>query len=158
MDSIFNSWRDFVHKVLKMGHKTEFKLNHDCIQYTSHDMTKLTKWLCASEDSDQPGHPPSLIRDFAVHLMGSWGPKLSPCGQWRLWSDWADAQADLSLRWAHSHFVGFVMPWLKLQCTCSCKRKPTLFLGYTQPKRQIFSRKKKKKKQLWKFNTSFQYS
>ena len=25
------------------------------------------------------------------------------------WSDWADAQADLSLRWAHSHFVGFVM-------------------------------------------------
>ena len=25
------------------------------------------------------------------------------------WSDWADAQADLSLRWAQSHFVGFVM-------------------------------------------------
>ena len=25
------------------------------------------------------------------------------------WSDWADAKADLSLRWAHSHFVGFVM-------------------------------------------------
>ena len=25
------------------------------------------------------------------------------------WSDWADAQADLSLRWAHIHFVGFVM-------------------------------------------------
>ena len=22
------------------------------------------------------------------------------------WSDWADAQADLSLRWAHTHFVG----------------------------------------------------
>ena len=25
------------------------------------------------------------------------------------WSDWADAQADVSLRWAHTHFVGFVM-------------------------------------------------
>ena len=25
---------------------------------------------------------------------------------------WADAQADLSLRWAHSHFVGFVTRWL----------------------------------------------
>ena len=25
------------------------------------------------------------------------------------WSVWADAQADPSLRWAHSHFVGFVM-------------------------------------------------
>ena len=24
-----------------------------------------------SEDSDQPGHPPSLIRVFAVRLMGS---------------------------------------------------------------------------------------
>ena len=23
------------------------------------------------------------------------------------WSDWADAQADLSLRWAHNHFVVF---------------------------------------------------
>ena len=29
--------------------------------------------------------------------------------QRRLWSDWADAQADLSLRWAHSNFVDFVM-------------------------------------------------
>ena len=29
------------------------------------------------------------------------------------WSDWADAQADLSVRWAHTHFVGFVMSWLK---------------------------------------------
>ena len=28
------------------------------------------------------------------------------------WSDWADAQADLSLHWAHSHFAGFVMRWL----------------------------------------------
>ena len=36
---------------------------------------------CApSEDSDQPGHPPSLIRVFAVCLMGSQGPKLSSSG------------------------------------------------------------------------------
>ena len=25
------------------------------------------------------------------------------------WSDWANAQADLSLRWAHTHFIHFVM-------------------------------------------------
>ena len=31
--------------------------------------------------------------------------------------DWADAQADLSLRWAHSHFVGFVMRQLKFHVT-----------------------------------------
>ena len=40
---------------------------------------------CApSEDSDQPGHPPSLIRVFAVRFMGSQEPKLSSCGQRRL--------------------------------------------------------------------------
>ena len=30
------------------------------------------------------------------------------------WSDWEDAQADLSLRWAHTHFVSFVMSRLIL--------------------------------------------
>ena len=40
---------------------------------------------CApSKDSDQPGHPLSLIWVFAVRSMGSEGPKLSSCGQWRL--------------------------------------------------------------------------
>ena len=37
-----------------------------------------------SVDSDQPGHLPSLIRIFAVRSMGSWGPRLSSCGQRRL--------------------------------------------------------------------------
>ena len=63
---------------------------------------------CApSEDFDQPGHPPSLIRVFAVCSKASLGPKLSSGGQQRLWSDWADAQADLSLRWAHMPFCWF---------------------------------------------------
>ena len=36
----------------------------------AHD--KTNKMTCApSEDSDQPGHPPSLIRVFAMCLMGS---------------------------------------------------------------------------------------
>ena len=35
------------------------------------------------------------------------------------WSDWADAQADLSLHWAHTHFVGFVMSQLILFCSVS---------------------------------------
>ena len=33
-----------------------------------------------SEDSDQPGHQPSLIRVFAVRSKGSQGPKLSSRG------------------------------------------------------------------------------
>ena len=65
---------------------------------------------CApSEDSDQPGHPPRLIRVFAVRMKKAWILSYPLSAQRRLRSDWADAQADLSLRWAHSHFVGFVM-------------------------------------------------
>ena len=64
---------------------------------------------CASnEDSDQPGHPPSLIRVFAIR-MKAWVFSYPLSAQQRFLSDWADAQADLSLRWAHSHFVGFFM-------------------------------------------------
>ena len=33
--------------------------------------------------------------------------------QRRLWADRVDAYANLSLRWAHSHFACFFMPWLK---------------------------------------------
>ena len=65
---------------------------------------------CApSEVSDQPWHPPNLIRVFAVLLKKTWVLSYPLSAQRRLWSDWADAQADLSLRWAHTHFVGFAM-------------------------------------------------
>ena len=65
---------------------------------------------CApSEDSDQPGHPPSLIRVFAVRMKKPWVLSNPLSAQRRLWSDWADAKADPSHRWAHRHFVGFVM-------------------------------------------------
>ena len=43
----------------------------------------------------------SLIRVFAVRSMGSLRPTVASGGQRSLWSDWADAQADLSLRWTH---------------------------------------------------------
>ena len=49
-------------------------------------------------------------------MKKSWVLSYPLSAQRRLWSDWADAQADLSLRWAHTHFVGFVM----LQLTCIC--------------------------------------
>ena len=42
--------------------KTKYEPPHD----------KTNKMACApSKDSDQPGHPPSLIRVFAVCSMGS---------------------------------------------------------------------------------------
>ena len=63
---------------------------------------------CApSEDSDQLGHPPSLIRVSAVRMNKHWALNYILSAQWRLWSDWADAQADLSLRWPHMSFCWF---------------------------------------------------
>ena len=74
---------------------------------------KTNKMACVpSEDSDQPGHPPSLIRVFTVHMKKAWVLSYPLSAQRRFWSDWADAQADLSVRWVHSHFPGFVMRWL----------------------------------------------
>ena len=42
---------------------------------------KTNKMTCPSEDSDQPGHAPSLIRVFAVCSMGSLGPNFASRGQ-----------------------------------------------------------------------------
>ena len=71
---------------------------------------KTNKMACApSEDSDQPGYPPSLIRVFTVRMKKAWVLSYPLSAQRRLCSDLADAQADLSLRWVHMPFVGFDM-------------------------------------------------
>ena len=90
---------------------------------------KTNKMTCApSEDSDQPGHPPSLIRVSAVRIKKAWVLSYPLSAQRRPWSDWADAQADLSLRWAHSHIVGFVTRRLRYSTFIF-----TLFLWLTRP-------------------------
>ena len=76
----------------------------------AHD--KTNKMTCApSEDSDQPGNPPSLIRIFAVRSVGSPGPKASSAKS-EDWSVWTDAQNELKFCWAH-------VILLVLSCTCS---------------------------------------
>ena len=45
-----------------------------------HDKTNKMTFV-ASDDSDQPGHPPSLIRVFAVRSVGSLGPNFALGGQ-----------------------------------------------------------------------------
>ena len=65
---------------------------------------------CApSADSDQPGHPPSLIRVYAVRMKVTWTLNYRLSAKRRVWSAWVDAQADLTLRWAYNHFVGFLL-------------------------------------------------
>ena len=60
-----------------------------------------------NEDSDQPGHLSSLISVFAVHMEKVWVLSYPLSAQQRLRSDWAYAQADLSLCWAHMPFYWF---------------------------------------------------
>ena len=66
------------------------------------DKNKMT-WA-PSEDSDQFGHP---IRVFAVRGR-SLGSLVTHWVHSEDWSDWADAQADLSLRWAQTSFRWFI--------------------------------------------------
>ena len=97
-----------------------FPVFSEFVMFISLGLCHFNKWattwqnqqnVCApSEDSD----PPSLIRVFPVSMKKAWVLSSPLSARRRLWSDWVDAQADLSLRWAHSHFVGFVMSRLKL--------------------------------------------
>ena len=90
---------------------------------------KTNKMACApSENSDQPGHPPCLIRVFAVRFKKARILSYPLSAQRRLWSDWTDAQADLRLRWAHSHFVGFVTMRLIFRFLCYHKHAFALIL------------------------------
>ena len=76
----------------------------------SRDMTKPTKWVCIQWRLRSAWV--FLIRVFAVRMRKAWVHSYPLSAERRLWSDWADAQVDPSLRWAHTHFVGFVMSWL----------------------------------------------
>ena len=86
--------------------KTKDHYSNLLINEPSHDQTnKITCTL--SEDSDQPGHPLCLIRVFAVSMEKPCVLSYPLSAQRRLRSDWVDAQADLSLRWAHISFCWF---------------------------------------------------
>ena len=80
---------------------------------------KTNKVTAPSKDSNQPGYLPSLISVFAVRMKKAWVLSYPLCAQRRLGSDWADAQADLSLRWVHTLLV-FVMLWLKCASMNTC--------------------------------------
>ena len=83
------------------------------------DMTNQQRGCVPSEDSDQPGHPPSLIRVFAVQMKKPWVLSYPLSTRQRLWSDWADAQTGLSLD-------GRTLIFLVLSCRSSC-----LFIGFS---------------------------
>ena len=87
---------------------TELSWDVSCLVRNELPHDKTNRMACApSKDSDQPGHLPSLIRVFAVRMKKAWVLSYPLSTQRRLWSAWASAQADLSLRWAHMPFCWF---------------------------------------------------
>ena len=92
---------------------------------------------CApSEVSDQPGLPPSLIRVFVVHIKKPWALSYPLSIQRRLWSDWADAQADLesslgaqSLCW-FCHEAAHIIQTSGCQWIKASDHSNVLLLGY----------------------------
>ena len=103
----------FIVKIWKIPDKRTHCCNYPKFYKMSHVMTKPTKWhVCPAETQISLGiHPVWSV--FTVRMKKVWVLSYPLSAQQRLWSDWADAQADLSLCWVHSHFVGFVMRWLK---------------------------------------------
>ena len=100
-----------------------------------HDKTnKMT--VCPAKTQISLGICP-VWSDFAVHMKKAWVLSYPLSAQRRLLIDWADAQADPSLRWAHSHFVGFVtrrlfcdkgIDWQR--CRVMCPLPPLSTMNY----------------------------
>ena len=78
------------------------------LPHYSRHMTKPTKWpLRPAKTHINLGIRPDW---WESSLSAGWNIWSSGClfsALRRLWSDWADAQADLSLRWAHRSFCWF---------------------------------------------------
>ena len=92
-----------------------------CVFEPWHD--KTNKWLCTqrrlrsvwtSAQSDQSS-------------LSTWRKLGSFAAHWAHSKDWTDVQADLSLCWAHTHFVGFVMSWLISCSVLPCSLFSCLF-------------------------------
>ena len=99
----------YIRVIILMGFNAFKTFNNklpNCSNELQHDKTnKLTSAPC--KDSDQPEHPPNLIRVFAVRMKKPWVLPYPLSTQRRLWSDWANAQTDLSLRCMHRPYCWF---------------------------------------------------
>ena len=100
------------HKVHHIGH---IMISETITHSNEPPHDKTNKMICApSEDSDQPWHPPSLIRVFAVRMTKAWD-LIYPLKE----SDYSDQTGQMPrLIWVFAgctcHFVDFVMRRLKL--------------------------------------------
>ena len=84
---------------ISLPQKTEKSTTHLHSEGTNEPQRQKTylRVRTSGEASDQPTLPHSLIRIFTGCILDSQGCKVSSCRQRWLWSDCADAQADLSI-------------------------------------------------------------
>ena len=88
-------------KMITLLRRTELTITHSYqAMIWAAPRQNQTNSCAPSEDTDQPGQSPSLIRVFAVCLKKPWVLNFPLGAQRRLWSDWMDAQADVSVCWA----------------------------------------------------------
>ena len=104
------SWKSYMYSTLN---SLEWETKHSTYE-PRHDKTSKVTVRPAKTQISQGFHPVWSESSLSAWRK-LWVFSYPLSAQWRLWWDWADAQADLSLRWAHSHFVGFVMSRLIFQ-------------------------------------------
>ena len=76
----------------------------------SRNMTKATMWhVGPAKTQISLGIPPVWSESSLCAQWVAKDPRFLHADSKDSWADWADAQADLSLRWMQAHFVGFVM-------------------------------------------------
>ena len=76
-------------------------------QITSRRTTKPIKWCVPPAKTLISLGIRPVWSVFAVRMKKAWVLSYPVSTQWRFWSDWADAQADPSLRWVHGSFCWF---------------------------------------------------
>ena len=103
-------WK-FISSCMKETHSWDFSTIN--LSWSSRDTMAIAWNKCAASWQNQQNGIHPVWSVFAVRMKKAWVLSYPFCEQWGLWSDWADAQADMSLRWAHGHLVGFVMRRLK---------------------------------------------
>ena len=107
LSEIFSVSACLSHPRIKFCLKLSIIANMSCL------MINQQNCMCAQRilrSACKGNHPVSSESSLSTERnLGSLVSSYPLDAQRRLWSDWADAQTDLSLGWARSHFVGFVM-------------------------------------------------
>ena len=89
----------------------------------SRNVRKRTFLHVRPTKTNQPAHARSLLRDVVVRMKKLCIFDYPKCVQWRFWSDCANDEADLNIRWAHMSENQYVFSrcgpcvfWLSFDC------------------------------------------